>query len=171
MLHMAGPKTAPTFISWIKNDLEFEESGSQSVPLLPRALFAPELISAQRLVGTRRRMLDVSYFYTCQHRGYGVFVPLLCAASGLWGLELKVYVINSDLRAGFGVFVTRLFLSGVLPLPPLSACLKTIWCSGQICRPAARLPWKSAQAGFISSGLKPVKYSDNEDQHFSERLG
>lgn len=118
MLHMAGPKTAPTFISWIKNDLEFEESGSQSVPLLPRALFAPELISAQRLVGTRRRMLDVSYFYTCQHRGYGVFVPLLCAASGLWGLELKVYVINSDLRAGFGVFVTRLFLSGVLPLPP-----------------------------------------------------
>lgn len=67
-------------------------------------------------------MLDVSYFYTCQLHGYGahlgVFVPLLCAASGLRGLELKVYVINSDLRAGFSVFVTRLFLSGVLPLPP-----------------------------------------------------
>lgn len=63
---------------WIIKDLELEKSRSDCVLLW--ALFASELISAECLVGSRWRRLDVSYLYT-SHRG--------CSPRGLPPLPLS----------------------------------------------------------------------------------
>lgn len=48
--------------------LSLRNQGHSVSHFFSEALFASELISAERLVGTRWRMLHVSYFYT-SHRG------------------------------------------------------------------------------------------------------
>lgn len=138
-----------------KNDLEHEESRSQSVPLLLWALCASELISAERVVGTRWRMLDVSYFYTshrgCYPHGIPLHTPYCLSVSGsccVKTMRIKTKcLITSDLQYR-SIWCTRLWPEGknCFRLPVFICCGSSVL---SVCSPENHLV-------VLSGSLSPL---------------